>query len=518
MKTVKKGLRVLAEDGFREFISQSSRYVLKNTFLLGKLNRKTISAKKRELPQPILSKLVEWEGHGSYFKPNGIHYVPNTKTNLPQIDSQLTPLTEYETCPETIYACGNDVINIESKNDRRQVFLGVGNVSSLDAVSHLDPNVLFFVDPNVSQLSHLKLIFKIMEQSNSRAEFISTFFGKKKSDVIETLESLSSTNIGSPEIEAEFWQSQDAKEPASDLHEKLLDYEYITMNGKIIAIRPEKYGSDVIGDNLILPTLQYRSENNIEKLNRSHHLYPLYQKDGFLSSEERFKQTKTILESRAIASIPQPLNADLLHYISEQYRYYEIHLWCSNILREYFWTPTQTQLVNKIEYLRHFDEGHHNIQVWDDDRTAFFGNEYTNLRGPHWDAFSVVNEHIYGDTAEVVPIEKWLDEESTLPNTEKIPPNDLFNEPIQWNTIFFHIMIGHGESMDAFKQQVDVALDSADRVVILEHNAESSDFNGNKGASKGELIDLIGDPHTVEFTAGKTDNKRNIVMVYDGRV
>jgi hypothetical protein len=338
------------------------------------------------------------------------------------------------------------------------------------------------------------------------------------SDVNETIESLSSSNIGSPEIESEFWLSQDAKEPISDLHEKLLDYEYITVDGNRIAIRPEKYGSDVIGDNLILPTLQYRTENTIEKLNRSHHLYPLYQKDGFLSTEERFKQLKTILENREIALIPQPLNADLLHYISEQYRYYEIHLWCSNILREYFWTPTQTQLVNKIEYLRHFDEGHHNIQVWDDDRTAFFGNEYTDLRRPHWDAFSVVNEHIYGSTAEVVPIEEWLDEESTLPNTEKILPNDLFNESIHWDTILFHIMIGHGESMDAFKQQVDAALDRADRVVILEHNAESSDFNGNKGASKEELIDLIGDPQTVEFTAGKTDEKRNIVMVYNDRV
>jgi len=410
----------------------------------------------------------------------------------------------------SIYPCSDDVFKLKEDYERPQLFLGIGNLTSLDIVSNLNPEILFFVDVNASQLKYIELIIKLILKCKNRAEFLSFLFGKK---LVEISKVLKEADIEKDllSVEDKFWRCVDRRRSVNEMHDELLKYEIIEEDGVCKGIL-SNFGTNVFGRIRVIPTFILNDEKQIKSIREPFDEFPIYRKNGFLSSESKYKRLQNVLSDKPYVLIHGQLSSDLIFIIANEFRYHKIYLWLSNLL-SFFRPPSDIyRLIVRILHLRL----EHNITILEDQRKPFFKRIYKWKPISHWDAFRKVLKYIDGKCLEIVNVKKWAEEKTTLPNTFRKYYTDFLSDKENYRCIFIHILIGHGMDIENYKQIVNEAFRRSRRVIILEHNRKSKDFlNKNTGITSEELIKFFGKPISLEYSMGIKSNNRNIIMVYD---
>lgn len=285
----------------------------------------------------------------------------------------------------------------------------------------------------------------------------------------------------------------------------MLDYEHLHQNDKIVGIDALNLGKNTFCDWTSYPSLITRLDNFRDDLEENHSTMPVILIGGFLAKEQKYQHLRKLITQKPHIFIPEAIQPNILHYISSRNPYVDIHLCLSNV------PNTGMPLLDRIEYLDNFDSTV-NVIPWVDNRGKV--KIYQSDSGVHLDAFLSVNKHMQGDTIEVVNVEKWTDSGSSLLNTEMIMLDEFMERPPESDTVFFHILVGHGMGIDKYINLVKKCITNYERVVILEHNSKSEDFSREIGTTPKRLEEALGRPVAKEFTSGKKSSDRNFVLVY----
>jgi len=422
--------------------------------------------------------------------------------------------TENKIDYSTIYPCSDDIFEIEEDSKNSRLFLGVGNLASLDIISNREPDIMFFIDINKAQLKYLEFIINLIKKFAVRAEFLSQLFGKEYTEVSRILEKMNRSKEDPCFMENEFWKCSDKKQYADNMHKEFLDYQAIKQNGIFKGAVHKKIGTDVFGKPKVVTTFVLNDKNQIN-ISKPFSVFPIYRDKGFLSSENRYKHLRNILLNKPFILINEPLSADLISAVSNEFRYHEILLWLSNILNPYFLSKNTYKLIDKILFLKFFSSKYCKINILEDQRRGFFKTINEDKITPHWDAFRKVSKHLTGECLEIVNVKDWLKEETELFNTKRVYYTDFLSSRKNYKSIFIHILIGNGMDIEIYKKIVKEAFKRSERVVLLEHNSASKDFNNrNIGLTTKELIKMFGKPTILEYSSGPKSKKRNIVMLY----
>jgi hypothetical protein len=419
----------------------------------------------------------------------------------------------------SIYPGSDDLFSVYKNVSLPHVFLGVGNVSSLDVASNLSPEVLFFVDLNKQQLEYLDLIINLIINSKDRAEFLANLFSKKETDISLVLRKADRNKDDKISIENEFWRCADKEKIyVNNIHKEFLNYELIKEKGLYRGAMHKKIGTNVMGKLRAITTFVLRDKSQVN-ISGNYSLFAIYRENGFLSSEERYGNLKNVLLTKPYVLIDAPLSAELLSNVCIKFKHHRVVLWLSNILSPYFLSASTRKLINRIIFFLFFSSEYYEIDILEDQRRSFFGIAYHRKIIPHWDAFRKVFKYLNGDCLEVVNLKSWVDQGSSLPKTTRMFYSDFLASEEKYKTIFIHILVGNGMKADVYKTVVRAAFERADRVILLEHNRESKDFiNKNKGLSLAELISMFGEPSVLDFSVGFKSKKRNIIMVYNNTI
>jgi hypothetical protein len=510
METLKQAFKIYQQEGALTLLTKS----------VDKLERKKrratpnflrYSLQKKHLYAP--NKFLKWEyifrGVDGYS--NDVSAYLQSEPSSDEIDIS------------TVYPCSNDVVSIDTANDRPQIFVGVGNPTSIDVLSHLDPQEVYILDINTNQLKYLEFTLQLISDCDDRVEFLSRFYGKKEEEVREIIDDIAYDDgiDNLLEIEDRFWRSNDVDRPINNIHEELLKYQYKEINGNRVGAQPASLGTNMRKNLEITMSLVLGGEYDLDvddKLN----LFPIYRENGFLSNEARYKQIQNIIDNVDFTLIPNRMSGDLLHSIAEDHPYHELHLWLSNILYPGLFDSQNRLLTDKITFLReianeYYSDKFYNIQIWEDERTPFFDSNILDLRSPHWDAFSAVEKYREGNSLEIRVDPERAKKDSYLPQTRNIHYSKLTDVDENIDSIFYHILVGHGLDLEEFKKSVETGFNLANNIIILEHNSESADFSENgKGVTIEEIRGIFGEPTNIEYTAGKNSADRNMVVVYRG--
>lgn len=333
-----------------------------------------------DVPTPALRAYFAARGTAAFEPPERIPCVESTLDGDAVGGVPVEPVDGIERDRSTVYPCGNDVFDVDAPTDRPQAMLAVGNQTSLDVASRLDPDVVYFVDVNPSQLEYLRFFAGLVVASPSRAAFVARLYGKEASAVAALLDrldpDLDPTGDDALAVEDAFWRLPDDRDPRGTYHADLLDHEYVTDDGRRTGVRPASIGTSVFGKMLIVPTLVRWGDNELDHVERDHSFYPLYRPGGFLSSDERYERLRSILRDREWLLANREVSADLAHFVADSHPDRELHVWLSNVLYPSWVEPRHVRLVEKLEYLRRFRRGAFGVQVWEDDRVGVFDNRY----------------------------------------------------------------------------------------------------------------------------------------------
>lgn len=440
----------------------------------------------------------------------------NTKFNFPDLKFiEFKMRADDKVDCSTIYPCSDDVFKIRGNFDTPQLFLGIANLTSLDVISNLEPNILFFADLNKAQLKYLEFIINLIEKSETRTEFLSKLFGKKNIEVSKILEKADEFKEDLSFIEDEFWKCRDEKKHINEMHKEFLDYQIIKENGVYKGIIHKKIGTNVFGKLRAVTTFILNDKNQI-KIPKPFGVFPIYKDKGFLSSENKYKHLRNILLDKPYIMINTSLSADLISAISNGFKYYKIVLWLSNILNQCFLSKDTYKLIDRILFLKFFSSEYHKINILEDQRRQFFNIIHERKTTPHWDAFSKVLKYLKGECLEIVNLENRVKEGTRLPDTKPIYYTNFLSYKENCDSIFIHILVGNGMDIETYKKVVKEAFKKSKRVILLEHNRKSKDFRKkNIGLTTGELIEMFGEPTALEYSSGFKSKKRNIIVLYN---
>jgi len=418
----------------------------------------------------------------------------------------------------SIYPCSNDIFDVKEDLEKPQLFLGIANLTSLDIIaSTINPDILIFVDINKAQLKYLKLIIDIISMSQTRAEFLSTFFGKKNADVSQIMRKIDSSEKDIISIEDGFWRcDNEQKIVVNEIHKEFLDYKTVKEEGVYKGILHKKLGTRVFGGLRVITTFVLNEKNQIKTFNKPFDVFPIRRPNGFLSSEDKYKHLRNLLLDQPYLLINNPLSADLISAICNEFRYYKIMLWLSNILNPCFLSKDTYNLLDKLLFLKFCSAKYYNMTIIEDQRRRFFSRVYERKPTPHWDAFRKVLRYIKGDCIEIVNIREWVKEGTTLHNTKRVYFTDFLSSEGRCDCTFIHTLVRHGIDIKTYKEIVTESLRRSSRTIILEHNKESKDFrNKNLGLTVKELIEMFGEPTYLLYSTGFKCKNRNIIAVYD---
>lgn len=448
-----------------------------------------------------------------------VEYITKSHHDIFDFDSLLLKeSSENEVDYSSIYPCSNDIVDVKEDLEKPQLFVGIANVTSLDIVaSNIIPDILIFTDINKAQLKYLKLIIDIISISETRAEFLSTLCGKKKSDVSKIVRKIDSSEKDIISIEDGFWRcDNEQKIVVNEIHEEFLDYKTVKEEGVYKGMLHKRLGTRVFGGLRVITTFILNEKNQIKTIGEPFDVFPICRRNGFLSSEDKYKHLRNLLSDQPYLLINNPLSADLISTICSEFRYHKIMLWLSNILNPCFLSKDTYNLLDKLLFLKFCSAKYYNITIIEDQRRRFFPRVYERNPTPHWDAFGKVLRYVKGECVEIVNIKEWVKQGTTLHNTKRVYFTDFLSSEGTCDCTFIHVLIGHGMDIKTYKEIVMESFRRSGRTIILEHNKESKDFqNKNLGLTVKELIEMFGEPTHLLYSTGFKCKNRNIIAVYD---
>lgn len=440
------------------------------------------------------------------------------------------PLGEY-------YFMSNDQVDTKMNSTINQpyTFIGIANPHSLHVIGALSNQVsinrIILIDSNYEQLLHFLKLTKNIINSENRIDYLQkTFkvhFNEYGTEILNNTHGTSPYFIrgaagpdGLEQIEILLWKNL-------TFDKKAFEQDYnLKVNGVENGIRVD---TKTIGDiNEYYITLVSSST----ALYKSHPFSAGYG-CGFLYDETVFKKLRNKLINTPISLIYGDI-ASVLDDILMACRYDPIILWTSNVYSDYFMKKNDNLKVSLDNIIKKGtqkepDFPEIDMVLFQDLRTAtklprqlnpyrFWRNRKLSV---HTRTFRIVSKYLFGRNGlEIVNMQSWIDQDdniSKLPNLMYMHSKKFSSLPtsMRYDTIFLHILVGHGMALDEYCSLLQKASKMCQRLIILEHNKESNEFRKrNVGIRASDIREVLGDEDQIEYISGDKSNDRNVLMIY----
>jgi len=439
------------------------------------------------------------------------------------------------------YFLSNDEIRVNFKkslkNRHNVTAVGVANPHFLHVLAEAsfcltEPIEITAIDLNPSQLRHFRNLVTAVLQSETRLDFLSrlftTRFGPRAVKEIAKVRPQKrgfvrggTTRDRLYHTECRIWK--DASFSADDFctSHKIRNPQ-MTRRG----IRIE---AKTIGDiNTYYATLVCGSRKAYD-----HWPFTAALGCGFLRSETDFLSFRNWLGACKI----HPLQADISEVLEDllmAFRYRTIVFWASNVFIDYF-VDKNPKLASAFESLVRLGTNH------EPDHPELDLVFVQDMRDPteipreidarkrrrrdlsiHSKTFSIVEKHLVGsNNVEIINMPVWFEKDqgiSKLPGTAYLMADDFLESsiPRSFDTIFVHILVGHGMPRDRYERLLNKAMSCGRRILVLEHNRESRDFRRSRiGLTVDDIREILGREQWFEYCPGKKISDRNLLFIYE---
>ena len=419
------------------------------------------------------------------------------------------------------------------------IFFGIGSPHVLHALAEIqnqcDVQRIAFIDINPLQIGHLLRMVSWICESKDRLDFLRLLFcGKMNSEARQAIERIPESPLGSIrgagkrkekknlcEIEEQFWRGFK------------LDVDRFRMT----------YGRDVEKKPGGLLTTQRR----IGDINKCILTIVCGQKEryqewpftagfgsGFLRDEQTFRKMQTTLQNTPISFIVENFNEFAEKFLST-YRYHPIALWTSNLFDDWFAdrAPGIRKLHKSITKLGSQVEPRFpelELGLIQDERSTWpippelrtDNRRRLSQLSIHTRSFREVSRKLIGmKRLEIVNVPHWIEKDggtSKLPCTDYILVSDIYQKNLdgQYNTLFLHILVGHGIPLTQFVEILNFLRNKSQRLLILEHHCWSPDFLfSRKLISPKQIRKVLGRENELIYIRGNWPWTRNFLMVYN---
>ncbi len=447
---------------------------------------------------------------------------------------EIAPLVSQQS--GNYYFLSNDLFTFRyaKKQLEDAVVIGVANPHFFHVISLVARKAtcrrIIAVDLNADQLKHFKVLYDLFLASTNRIDFLQRLFkvtfNAKAIDLLKNFqpcrENMVRGGVGNdPHLpfEKELWNNLE------------FDQNLFYSTFGLTAVAEDcglKINANTVGDiNTYYATIVCGSRNDYE-------FWPFTvgYGSGFLRDEKTFIELKEVLCGADIYM----LHADLPSIYQDlllSNRYQPQLIWISNLLCNYFVDkyPSLKDLISISTRYGTQSEPHFpeiDLMLLQDERDAAEvlpaidnRKEHKRKWSVHTRNFSKVCSYLQGNrNLEVVAVSRWIEQDndiSKLPNTDYMLVDEFLGccDQTFYDTIFLHILVGHGVPFDVFKRILLRARRFSKNLIVLEHNRDSRDFKKEQiGVSVDDMRDTMGAESFLDYGPGKRSKNRNLIFVY----
>ncbi len=419
---------------------------------------------------------------------------------------------------------------LRSNKDRynNSSFIGIGNIHALHALSlflnNYAYNKLIFIDYNKNQILHLQqCIYDILHSCN-RIDFIKRFFCIDLNSTAEHI--LNSIHFSPNYIHGEVDKDSSFIQEKIFWSNVIFDENQFSKKYNLKAKKKEaglEIYANTIGDINIYKATLFSCGLQEHKL----HVFTLAFGSGFLASEEKFLSLQQTLQKTPSCFIVDDIS-DIFENILASVKYGPICIWLSNLIQDYFIKKNHNLTrIKDILYKYSKNNGlpEYEITILQDSRVQEWiplvfteKNIYQRKLSTHSKTFSVICNLIKGETLEVVNINRWIKEDngvSKLNQATYILSKEFLFCQRQYDSIFLHILLGHGEDKELFFKYCEHASQLTKNLIILEHYKNSKDFiEKGIGSTPDEIQNRLGKANKIGFIPGEKTHDRNFFLQY----
>jgi hypothetical protein len=357
---------------------------------------------------------------------------------------------------EPFYFLSNDELIYEGNiADENSVFIGVGNYAWFQALYEAITvgnsfQKLYAFDMNDSQITHFKKLIHFIKISDTRKKFMEALFRCDFDNEVLQIDPRSFT-----------------------------DYYGVTS-------KKVEQGLEVVFDKTVVGDFKkYFIQSDGKNPPKEGHLFHAGYGEYFLKDEEAFRGVKSVLSDTPIEIIQASIETCLKKLMLDN-QYLHNVLWVSNIFSKYFMSknPKLKKVLDEITQYGlniepKFPEMKISIIRDQREKLKFKDNAFGNKNRPwsiHSKSFHKVAKYIKGkNNLEVVDVQRWITAQkgiSKLPHTIMTTSEEFKQSANTYDTIIFHILVGHGMTEVDMGSLKNLALEKCKRLIILEHNSE----------------------------------------------
>ena len=393
----------------------------------------------------------------------------------------------------------------------------IGGLSGLNYLLAFDPRAIVFFDINPGMVSYARLIKAMIGISETPEEFISRIFCRSvKSYLARTGEERLTC-----ENQNGFLSMPVNETLLSDTLDRLSPEERSTFEAFVVPHLPAATLDGARNCRRLLPCWPIDERvpvgaGEARGIDEKGALVPntntFFYGHGWLASKEDYRKVRQVLQDRPVRFMSFDLLRDDWHLLSSLGERFVLHI--SNV--DDWFPEAWKERAQALD--RHVVEAQ---------GLCWVVTSHNGIRrpaaDPHTYAYAALAPYVRGEVVEVTHKVPWGFHEIDRIN---VSADDYLRRDYRSDTTILHILIGEGISRDCFEQVLRKALDRSERVIILEHNAASSDWTAEQSKR------FIREEHLHEtvkhclhgssfklsrtlYLAGERDLRRNLLVILD---
>ncbi|MCP4891252.1 MAG: hypothetical protein GY904_32240 [Planctomycetaceae bacterium] len=443
------------------------------------------------------------------------------------------------------YILSNDIVDTRLSPTRPEAidFVGIGNPHALHVLAGLAAQValsrIVLIDNNAWQLRHLVSLCSDIIATNDRFEYVERVLCLKLTDrarsMLLELDSNSPTRVTynrwlakqRAAAEAVAWSTGEFDGAAFQTR---YDVPAIIAEQQL-AIEMSNVGDLPSAVLAICRVPRQKGEKNV---------FSLCWGQGYLASDSIFTSVRELLVNTSATFVLGDF-ASVVDEVALLLKYRPVALWSSNVYCQYFVDrhPPLDESLHRIVQQGQQREPNFpelDVKLFEDRRTArripqqllpakpFRGKRLSNHTRTFRDVSLFLQDGRTG--VEVINMESWIKRhgDSNLPWLEYCLVSDNGTEIderarsriIKAEVVFFHGLHSHGLSFDRWTQLLQLADVKRQRIIILEHFAETRDRDAKGlGVYADDIRAKLGQESALQYIAGTRCPRRNLLMVYE---
>jgi len=393
----------------------------------------------------------------------------------------------------------------------------IGGLSGLNYLLNLEPRNITFFDINLAALSYARLIVEMISISNGPEQFVSRMFSRRVDELLNRF----GQNKLTVDNQKEYLEMPIDKSLLAGTLSLLSDAGRNTYKAFVGPHLPGKILGGVKNCRRLLPCWPVNERVPVgggEALgwNEQGQLVPntntFFYGCGWLASEKSFNRVKQALNKAKVCFLPCDLLKQDLRCLGDLSGSLVLHAsnmddWFREkwVERVNFWVSQSLVHQGSLSLI-----------------TTNGGVQVPGV-DPHMKAFAGLRPYVFGRIVEVTHKAPWGFHEFERTN---VTFDNYLVRDYPADTTILHILIGEGVSRDIFSKVYEKAVKCSRRVIVLEHNRQSSDWKGrdvSRFVSVDEMnamIEKVSGANRASLTcviklAGETDSQRNIMFVVD---